>query len=149
MRSVKNTHLNLRKAARFAIVINTAQIVTMLAVLFYVWLSDKSSDRIVEIGAKACKGNKKLAKVIFGYATKKVGKQAFYKCKKLKMINVYSTSYLLFDIGKGKAPGIAKKAFTGAGIKTVKCGYTLPRFKNNTKKALVAKGLSKKAKIVK
>ena len=45
--------MNLRKAARFAIVINTAQIVTMLAVLFYVWLSDKSSDRIVEIGVLA------------------------------------------------------------------------------------------------
>lgn len=42
--------------------------------------------KVTAVGAKAFKSMKKLTKVTFGKNVTSVGKNAFYKCKKLKTI---------------------------------------------------------------
>ena len=53
--------LNIRKATRFAIAVNALQVVTIIAVIAYVLLSGRGSDRYVEVGVLA------LALLIIGW----------------------------------------------------------------------------------
>ena len=79
-----------------------------------------------------------LKKVTIGKNIKKIGSKAFYKCKKLRYINVKSV--------KITAKGIGKAAFKGI--------YSKPRVntsknvKNKYYKVFVKKGMPKKAKFI-
>ncbi len=64
--------------------------------------------KVTAIANKACKGNKKLKSVKIGGNVKKIGKEAFLNCKRLRRIAVKSTA--LKSIGKNSIKGIYKKA---------------------------------------
>ncbi len=106
---------------------------------------------VTAVGAKAFK-NKKGAKVTslsIGYTVKKIGKKAFYGMKKLKTLNVSDASGL--SLHKGKAKHIGSKAFSKCGKNNgkslkVKTGWSDTKHQKKFKKALSARGLSKKAK---
>ena len=111
---------------------------------------------IAEIGTKACKGCRKLKKAVIHWRTYRIGKQAFANCKNLKLLDVSVVGTQVIDSATGKAGGIGKKAFAGAGAKNgkglkVKCGWGkgFPDFRKGARKALISKGLSKKANVVK
>ena len=86
--------------------------------------------KVIEIGAKAFKKNKKIKSVVIGKNVKKIGKQAFYKCKKLKKITIKSKKLKKKSIGANAFKGINKKA----------------KFKVPKKKLKLYKKLIKKAK---
>lgn len=86
--------------------------------------------KVTEIGAKAFKNNKKIKSVVIGKNVKKIGKQAFYKCKKLKKITIKSKKLKKKSIGANAFKGIYKKA----------------KFKVPVKKLKLYKKLIKKAK---
>lgn len=50
MKRILRKKLNIRKVARFAVIINTLQIICMIAVILYVIINDHAADRYVEIG---------------------------------------------------------------------------------------------------
>ncbi len=64
--------------------------------------------KVTEIAANAFENNKKLKTVIVGKNVKRIGKQAFYNCVKLKKITIKST--VLKSIGKNSIKNIYKKA---------------------------------------
>ena len=75
---------------------------------------------VTEIANGFMKGNKKTTKVTIGANVTSIGKEAFYKCKKLKKVTVKSEK--LATIGKKafgknagrfvlKVPGKCKKAY--------------------------------------
>lgn len=91
--------------------------------------------KVTSIAASAFKGNKKITSVIIGKNIKKIGKNAFYKCSKLKTLTIKTKSLTTKNIGS--------KAFTGTKIKTVKC----PSGKvKKYKKILLKKGIKKAAR---
>ncbi len=106
---------------------------------------------VTAVAAKAFK-NKKGAKVTsltIGSYVKKIGKKAFYGMKKLKTLNVSGASGL--SLHKGKAKHIGSKAFSKCGKNNgkslkVKTGWSDYSHQKKFKKALSARGLSKKAK---
>lgn len=67
--------------------------------------------KITSIAAKACRDNTKITKLVIGKNVKKIGKEAFYNCTKLKNINCKSA---LLKAGK-----IKKNAFKGISTKVV------------------------------
>lgn len=91
--------------------------------------------KVVSIAPNAFKYNTKLSYITIGKNVKKIGKKAYYGCKKLRYIYVKSK--------KLTAKSIGKQAFGG--------GYKLPRVKSAKNvwkryaRILLAKGLSKKA----
>lgn len=64
--------------------------------------------KVTAIGAKVCKGNKKLTTVTIGKNVKSIAAKAFYKNKNLKKINIKSVT--IAKIGKNAFKGIHKKA---------------------------------------
>lgn len=86
--------------------------------------------KVTQIGAKAFKKNKKIKSVVIGKNVKKIGKQAFFECKKLKKITIKSK--------KLKKKSIGAKAFKGI--------YKKAKFKVPKKKLKLYKKLIKKAK---
>lgn len=96
------------------------------------------SYKVTSIGKKAFAGKASLNKVTIGKNIKKIGNKAFYKCKKLRYINVKSVNIT--------AKGIGKAAFKGI--------YGKPRVKTNKSvknkyyKIFVQKGMSEKAKFI-
>ena len=66
------------------------------------------------------KGNKKTKSVTIGSNVNSIGKQAFYKCKKLKKVKIKSTN--ITSIGK-KAFGKNAKGFTLKMPKNCKKAY--------------------------
>lgn len=64
--------------------------------------------KVTEIAAKALKGNKKVKTVSIGANVTKIGKQAFYKAKKLA--NIVVKTKKLKSVGKSALSGISKKA---------------------------------------
>lgn len=91
--------------------------------------------KVTSIAKNALKNSKKLSYVIIGKNVKKIGKKAFYGCKKLRYIYVKSKKLVAKDIGK--------QAFGN--------GYQSPRVKSAKSvwrryaRILPAKGLSKRA----
>lgn len=64
--------------------------------------------KVTAISNNAFKNNKKLTKIYIGKNITKIGSKAFYGCKKLKTIKIYSKK--LKSIGKSAIKGIHKKA---------------------------------------
>lgn len=62
---------------------------------------------VVEISDKAFQKNSKIKKVTIGKNVKKIGKQAFYKCKKLNRVTIKSSK--ITKIGSKAFYGTAKK----------------------------------------
>ncbi len=92
--------------------------------------------KVTAIANNAFKNNKKIKKLTIGKNVSKIGKKAFYGCKKLKNITIKTTKLTSKKVGA--------KAFTG--IKT-KATIKVPKKKYNAyKKLLWKKGVSKKAK---
>ena len=91
------------------------------------------SYQVTAIANKAFKNNKKVKKIVIPATIKKIGKQAFFKCKKLKNI-VIKTKKL-------KNNSVGKKAFKGISAKAV---IKVPKAKKAVyQKMLRKKGLSK------
>ncbi len=102
-----------------------------------VTLSDGTKAKVTSIAANAFKGNKKITTVVIGKNIKKIGKKAFYNCKNLKKITIHSTSLTKKTIGAKAFKNTSPKAVVKVVKKKVK----------SYKKILIAKGVSKKAKI--
>ena len=93
--------------------------------------------KITSISANALKGNKKVKRIVIGANVNKIGRQAFFKCKKLKTLIIKSK--------KLKAGKVGAKAFKGTPAKmTVKVPK---KVKKVYKKWLIRKGVNKKAVI--
>lgn len=93
--------------------------------------------KVTEIASKAFKNNKKTKQVVIPTTVKKIGKQAFFNCKKLKKITVKTKSLT--------KKSVAAKAFKGVNPKvTIK----VPKAKVKAyQKLFRAKGLSRSAKV--
>lgn len=91
--------------------------------------------QVTAVGKAAFKGCKKLTKVTIGKNVKTIEAKAFFKCSKLKNVNIKATA--LKSVGKNAFKGIAKKAFVNVPNKKAQA------YKKILKKA----GLPKAAKI--
>ena len=95
--------------------------------------------QVTSVSGKAFKGNSKITKIIIGKNVTKIGKKAFSKCKKLKLLVIKSR--------KLKAKNVAKNAFKGITKKTT---VKVPKSKIKAyRKLLRKKGLSSKVKAIK
>lgn len=99
------------------------------------------SYRVTSIAAKAFKNNTKLKKLIIYPDIKTIGKQAFYGCKNLKKITIFTTNLTSKSIGS--------QAFTKAGSSNYKkLVVSVPKSKKKSYIKLLRKsGLSSKVKI--
>ena len=95
--------------------------------------------KVTKVDDNAFKNNKTVTKVTVGSNIKTIGKNAFYKCTKLKTIKITSTKLTSKTVAKNAFKGIYSKAT----IKVPKSKLT------SYKKILKAKGVSSKAKIKK
>lgn len=66
--------------------------------------------KVTEIKANAFKNNKNIKKITIGKNIKKIGKNAFYGCKKLKKIIIKTTKLTKKSVGKNAFAKINKKA---------------------------------------
>ena len=66
--------------------------------------------KVTSIAANACKGNKQIVKLTIGKNVKKIGNNAFLKCKKLKQINCNSKLLKPGSVGKNVFKSIGKNA---------------------------------------
>ena len=82
------------------------------------------------------KNNKYVTKVTIGKNVKKIGANAFYNCKKLKTITIYTTKLKMSTVGKNAFKGVKKNVV----VKVPKAKYSL------YKKVLKKRGISKVAK---
>lgn len=92
--------------------------------------------QVTSIKANAFKNNKKLTKVVIGKHITKIGKKAFYGCKKLKNVEIKTKKLKKGSIGMKAFANIAKK----------------PKFKvvvKSYKKLIKASKVTAKAKITK
>ena len=95
--------------------------------------------RVTSVSSKAFMKNNKITKIIIGKNITKIGKKAFSKCKKLKLLVIKSR--------KLKAKNVAKNAFKGITKKTI---VKVPKSKiKEYRKLLRKKGLSSKVKAIK
>ena len=94
---------------------------------------------MTSVSGKAFKGNSKVTKIIIGKNVTKIGKKAFSKCKKLKLLVIKSR--------KLKTKNVAKNAFKGiTKVTTIK----VPKKKvSSYQKLFKSKGLSSKVKVTK
>lgn len=93
--------------------------------------------QVTSIAAKAFRNNKKLKKVVIPSTVRKIGKQAFVNCKKLKNITIKANKLTAKSIGSKAFKGINPKA-------TIK----VPKKKLKLyKKILRAKGVSVSVRI--
>ena len=93
--------------------------------------------KVTEISTNAFKNNRKLKKVVIGQNIVKIGKNAFYGCKKLTSITIKSSRLTLKNIGKNAFKNTIPKA-------TVKVPKKQKALYNQI---LKKRGLNKKAKI--
>ena len=97
---------------------------------------DGTTWKVVEIGAKAFKGCKKLTKVTIGANVTKIGSQAFANCTNLKNVNLKKAA---------KITSFGKKSFSKI---NAKAKITVPAKKRTKYKKLLKKaGVPKKAVI--
>lgn len=68
--------------------------------------------KVTSIDAKACAGDTKLTRVTIGKNVTRIGKRAFWKCKKLKKV--------IYKGKKIRKKNIGKQAFSGTKIKNHK-----------------------------
>ena len=93
--------------------------------------------KVTEISTNAFKNSRKLKKVVIGQNIVKIGKNAFYGCKKLTSITIKSSRLTLKNIGKNAFKNTSPKA-------TVKVPKKQKALYNQI---LKKRGLNKKAKI--
>ena len=95
--------------------------------------------QVTSVSGKAFMKNNKVTKIIIGKNITKIGKKAFSKCKKLKLLVIKSR--------KLKTKNVAKDAFKGITKKTT---VKVPKSKmKEYRKLLRKKGLSSKVKAIK
>ena len=93
--------------------------------------------KVTSVATSAFKNNKKLTTVTIGKNVKKIGKTAFYGCKKLKTIKI--NSKVLKSVGKNALKGVNKN-----------CKIKVPKAKLKAyKKLFKNKGQAKTVKIIK
>lgn len=97
------------------------------------------SYKVTSIAKNAFKNNKYVTKVTIGKNVKKIGANAFYNCKRLKTITIYTTKLKMSTVGKNAFKGVKKNAV----VKVPKAKYSL------YKKVLKKRGISKVAKFKK
>ena len=91
--------------------------------------------KVTKISSSAFKNNNKVTTVKLGININKIGSKAFYNCKKLKKLVIFSSLLNKSNVGKN--------AFSNTKIKTVKC----PKGKKKIyKKIFRQKGIRKSAK---
>lgn len=95
--------------------------------------------KVTSIGNRALQKKTKLKKVVIGKNVSVIGKNAFYGCKKLKLIQIKTSKLTTKRVGKNAFKGIYKKAKIVVPAKKQKT-YT---------KILKAAGTGKKVKITK
>ena len=93
--------------------------------------------KVTEISTNAFKNNRKLKKVAIGQNIVRIGKNAFYGCKKLTSITIKSSRLTLKNIGKNAFKNTSPKA-------TVKVPKKQKALYNQI---LKKRGLNKKAKV--
>ena len=93
--------------------------------------------KVTEISTNAFKNNRKLKKVVIGQNIVKIGKNAFYGCKKLTSITIKSSRLTLKNIGKNAFKNTSPKA-------TVKVPKKQKALYNQI---LKKRGLNQKAKV--
>ena len=93
--------------------------------------------KVTEISTNAFKINRKLKKVVIGQNIVRIGKNAFYGCKKLTSITIKSSRLTLKNIGKNAFKNTSPKA-------TVKVPKKQKALYNQI---LKKRGLNKKAKV--
>ena len=93
--------------------------------------------KVTEISTNAFKNNRKLKKVVIGQNIARIGKNAFYGCKKLTSITIKSSRLTLKNIGKNAFKNTSPKA-------TVKVPKKQKALYNQI---LKKRGLNKKAKV--
>ena len=93
--------------------------------------------KVTEISTNAFKNSRKLKKVVIGQNIVRIGKNAFYGCKKLTSITIKSSRLTLKNIGKNAFKNTSPKA-------TVKVPKKQKALYNQI---LKKRGLNKKAKI--
>ena len=93
--------------------------------------------KVTEISTNAFKNSRKLKKVVIGQNIVKIGKNAFYGCKKLTSITIKSSRLTLKNIGKNAFKNTIPKA-------TVKVPKKQKALYNQI---LKKRGLNKKAKV--
>ena len=93
--------------------------------------------KVTEISTNAFKNNRKLKKMVIGQNIVKIGKNAFYGCKKLTSITIKSSRLTLKNIGKNAFKNTSPKA-------TVKVPKKQKVLYNQI---LKKRGLNKKAKV--
>ena len=93
--------------------------------------------KVTEISTNAFKNNRKLKKVVIGQNIVRIGKNAFYGCKKLTSITIKSSRLTLKNIGKNAFKNTSPKA-------TVKVPKKQKVLYNQI---LKKRGLNKKAKV--
>lgn len=100
---------------------------------------DGISYKVTSIANKAIRGNTKLRKVTIGKNVNRIGKQAFYGCKSLKIITIMTTKLTKKSIGDSAFKNISPKA-------TIK----VPKRKLSTYKKIIRKsGIGKNVKVKK
>lgn len=98
--------------------------------------STEEQFRVVSIGNKAFKNNKKMKKVVIGSSVKRIGKQAFANCKKIKSITIQTKSLKMNTVGTKAFRGISAKAV----IKTPK--KKIPLYQKILRKKGVGTGVA-------
>ena len=93
--------------------------------------------KVTEISTNAVKNNRQLKKVVIGQNIVRIGKNAFYGCKKLTSITIKSSRLTLKNIGKNAFKNTSPKA-------TVKVPKKQKALYNQI---LKKRGLNKKAKV--
>lgn len=93
--------------------------------------------KVTEISTNAFKNNRKLKKVVIGQNIVRIGKNAFYGCKKLTSITIKSSRLTLKNIGKNAFKNTSPKA-------TVKVPKKQKALYNQI---LKKRGLNKKSKV--
>ena len=95
------------------------------------------SFQVIEISAKAMQKDKKLTSITIGENIRKIGKNAFYGCSRLKKITIKSGKLTSGKVGS-KAFGKLSSRVTVKVTKNKRAAY---------RKFLVKKGITKKEKI--
>ena len=117
---------------------NTAKKASKVTVPATVTIKGRSY-KVTAIAANAFKNNKKLKKAVIGKNVTKIGKKAFYGCKKLKTIQIKTTGLKKKSVGSQAFAKIHRKAV----VRVPKKKYAAYR------KLLKAKGVTGKRKIKK
>ena len=95
--------------------------------------------KVTQIADNAFENNKKITKVTISSKVKKIGKQAFYGCKKLKSITIKTTKLNSKNVGSKAFKGIYAKATIKVPKSKVKVYKNLLKAKGCGSKVTISK----------